>query len=68
MGKLNSWTIDKIVATGLVFMGIFSIICYIAFAFYTGTATGTEIPMAIVSGLTGYLGRGNHSDVREVAK
>lgn len=49
---------DKIVAIGLVVMGIISISGYIAYALYTGNSNGTEIPMAIVSGLTGFLGRG----------
>lgn len=52
------WSTDKIVALGLVVMGIMSISGYIAYALYTGNSNGTEIPMAIVSGLTGFLGRG----------
>lgn len=52
------WSVDKIVAVGLVIMGIISISGYIAYALFTGNSNGTEIPMAIVSGLTGFLGRG----------
>ena len=55
---MSGWSTDKIVATGLVVMGIMSITGYIAYALYTGNSNGTEIPMAIVSGLTGFLGRG----------
>lgn len=55
---IAKWSTDKIVALGLVVMGIMSISGYIAYALYTGNSNGTEIPMAIVSGLTGFLGRG----------
>ena len=63
--KLQDWTIDKIVAVGLVVMGLISVIGYIIFVFHTGQATGSEIPMAVVSGLTGYLGRGTHKEFKE---
>lgn len=56
--KMTMWSTDKIVAVGLVIMGILSISGYIGYALYTGNSNGTEIPMAIVSGLTGFLGRG----------
>ena len=56
--KMMMWSTDKIVAIGLVVMGILSISGYIGYALYTGNSNGTEIPMAIVSGLTGFLGRG----------
>lgn len=55
---MTKWSTDKIVALGLVIMGVLSISGYIAYALYTGNSNGTEIPMAIVSGLTGFLGRG----------
>lgn len=55
---MKSWSVDKIVAVGLVGMGVLSIIGYIAHIIMTGNSNGTEIPMAIVSGLTGYIGRG----------
>ena len=49
--------VDKIVAVGLVAMGGLSILGYIAHIVTTGNSNGTEIPMAIVSGLTGYMRR-----------
>lgn len=55
---MTKWSTDKIVAVGLVTMGMMSISGYIAYALYTGNSNGSEIPMAIVSGLTGFLGRG----------
>ena len=60
--RISEWTTDKIIAVGLVLMGLISIAGYIVYAIRAGTATGTEIPMAIVSGLTGYLGRGAMQD------
>ena len=56
--SMTKWSTDKIVAVGLVVMGMMSISGYIAYALYTGNSNGSEIPMAIVSGLTGFLGRG----------
>jgi len=56
--SITKWSTDKIVAVGLVIMGLISISGYIAYALYTGNSNGSEIPMAIVSGLTGFLGRG----------
>jgi hypothetical protein len=58
MMVMKGWSVDKIVAVGLVGMGVLSIIGYIAHIIMTGNSNGTEIPMAIVSGLTGYIGRG----------
>ena len=56
--KISFWSTDKIVACGLVLMGIIAVSGTIAHQILTGTATGSEVPMAIVSGLTGFLGRG----------
>lgn len=56
--NMTKWSTDKIVAVGLVVMGMMSISGYIAYTLYTGNSNGSEIPMAIVSGLTGFLGRG----------
>lgn len=49
------WEVDKIISGGLVVMGILSIIGWIWYSISTGNSNGTEIPMAIVSGLTGAL-------------
>lgn len=56
--KISFWSTDKIVACGLVLMGVIAVSGTIAHQILTGTATGSEVPMAIVSGLTGFLGRG----------
>jgi hypothetical protein len=56
--RLRFWSTDKIVACGLVIMGVIAVTGTIAHQIISGTATGSEVPMAIVSGLTGFLGRG----------
>ncbi len=47
---------EIIVSVGLVVMGLVSIIGFITNLILTGQATGSEIPMAVISGLTGYIG------------
>ena len=58
MASIKTWSTDRLVAIGLVAMGLLSVVGYIVRSIITGESNGTEIPMAIVSGLTGYLGRG----------
>ena len=56
------WETDRIVAFGLVVMGIIAILGNMAYNWTYGTTGPTDIPMAIVSGLTGFLGRGILND------
>lgn len=63
--SMKSWDMDIIIACGLVMMGIISIIGWIAYSILTGNSNGTEIPMAIVSGLTGAL-TGRHLPRKDV--
>jgi hypothetical protein len=63
--SMKSWDMDIIIAWGLVMMGIISIIGWIAYSILTGNSNGTEIPMAIVSGLTGALA-GRHLPRKDV--
>lgn len=50
---------NKIISVGLVVMGIFAVLGWLAISWKTGTNTGTEIPIGIISGLVGVLtGRG----------
>ena len=44
-----------IIATGLVIMGIIAVSGWLLISYKTGTSTGTEIPIGIISGLTGVL-------------
>ena len=49
------WDTNKIIASGLVVMGIIAVSGWLAISYETGTSTGTEIPIGIISGLTGVL-------------
>ena len=44
-----------IIASGLVVMGIIAVSGWLLISYKTGTSTGTEIPIGIISGLTGVL-------------
>ena len=46
---------NKIIAGGLVVMGVISVFGWLAISWKTGTSTGTEIPIGIISGLVGVL-------------
>lgn len=46
---------NKIIASGLVLMGTISVAGWLAISLKTGTSTGTEIPIGIISGLVGVL-------------
>ena len=46
---------NKIIAGGLVVMGTISVVGWLAISWKTGTSTGTEIPIGIISGLVGVL-------------
>ena len=52
---MKSLDMNKIIAWGLVIMGILSIAGWIANSMLNGSSNGTEIPIAIASGLTGVL-------------
>ena len=49
------WDTNKIIAVGLVVMGVIAVIIWGIISYQTGTSTGTEIPIGIISGLTGVL-------------
>lgn len=46
---------NRIISTGLVIMGIIAVAGWLAISWKTGTSTGTEIPIGIISGLVGVL-------------
>lgn len=46
---------NRIISTGLVIMGIIAVTGWLAISWKTGTSTGTEIPIGIISGLVGVL-------------
>lgn len=49
------WDTNKIIAVGLVVMGVIAVAGWLVISYKTGTSTGTEIPIGIISGLTGVL-------------
>ena len=49
------WDTNRIIAVGLVIMGVIAVLIWGAISYKTGTSTGTEIPIGIISGLTGVL-------------
>ena len=52
---MRGWDTDIIISFGLVIMGIAAVIGWIWLSIKTGTSSGTEIPIGIISGLTGVL-------------
>ena len=52
---MKSIDMNGIISLGLVLMGVLSIAGWIAFSIVHGTSSGTEIPIAISSGLIGVL-------------
>ena len=49
------WDTNRIIATGLVVMGVMAVIIWGLISYKTGTSTGTEIPIGIISALAGVL-------------
>ena len=54
---MKDWNTDKIIGAGLVLALLILIIGNIIFAMYTGKFPTTDLPMNIVTGLAGYMGR-----------
>ena len=54
---MNSWNTDKIIGAGLIFALILLILGNIAITLYTGKFPTSDLPMNIVTGLAGYMGR-----------
>ena len=50
-----NWDTNRIISLGLVLMGIIAVAGWLAVSLKTGTSTGTEIPIGIISGLVGVL-------------
>lgn len=57
MHILNSWSTDKIIGAGLILALILISVGNILIALRTGTYPPTDLPMNIVTGLAGYMGR-----------
>lgn len=52
---MKNWDTNLVIAIGLVTMGIIAVVGWLLISLKTGTSTGTEIPIGIISGLTGVL-------------
>jgi hypothetical protein len=52
---MKNWHTNLVIAIGLVTMGIIAVVGWLLISLKTGTSTGTEIPIGIISGLTGVL-------------
>ena len=46
---------NTVISWGLSAMGIIAVVGWIIISIHTGTSSGTEVPIAIISGLTGVL-------------
>lgn len=53
--NVKTWDTNLVIALGLVTMGIIAVVGWLLISLKTGTSTGTEIPIGIISGLTGVL-------------
>lgn len=54
---MKDWHTDKIIGAGLVLALLILIMGNIIFAMKTGKFPTTDLPMNIVTGLAGYMGR-----------
>lgn len=60
--------INTVISWGLVIMGIIAVIGWIILSIKTGTSSGTEIPIAIISGLGGVLTGKNIAENQAINK
>jgi hypothetical protein len=49
------WDTNNIIAIGLVLMGCVAVTGWVLLSYKSGSSVGTEIPIGIISGLTGVL-------------
>lgn len=54
---MKDWNIDKIIGAGLILVLLILVIGIIPITLYTGNFPPTDLPMNIVTGLAGYMGR-----------
>lgn len=54
---MKDWNTDKIIGAGLIIALFLKIVGDIAVALINGTAPPSDLPMNIVTGLAGYMGR-----------
>ena len=61
---MRNMEMNTIISWGLSFMGLFAVVGWIIISVRTGTSSGTEVPIAIISGLTGVLTGKNIASLR----
>lgn len=54
---MRSWNTDKIIGAGLILALLLKICGDIAISLINGTSPPSDLPMNIVTGLAGYMGR-----------
>lgn len=54
---MKNWNTDKIIGAGLILALLIKIVGDIAITVINGTAPPSDLPMNIVTGLAGYMGR-----------
>lgn len=54
---MDNWHTDKIIGAGLIVALLFLVIGNIFITLYTGKIPTSDLPMNIVTGLVGYMGR-----------
>ena len=54
---MKDWNTDKIIGAGLILVLLILVIGIIPITLYTGNFPPTDLPMNIVTGLAGYMGR-----------
>lgn len=52
---MKNLEMNRIISWGLVIMGVGAVAGWIFISIKTGTSSGTEVPISIISGLTGVL-------------
>ena len=55
---------NQVISWGLVIMGVAAVGGWIAISMITGTSSGTEVPISIISGLTGVLTGKNMAEAK----
>ena len=64
--KIANWHTDKIIGLGLIIALLLKICGDIAISITTGTAPSSDLPMNIVTGLVGYMGRSLVEKARKI--
>ena len=54
---MKDWNTDKIIGAGLILVLLILVVGNITITLYTGKFPTSDLPMNIVTGLAGYMGR-----------